>query len=286
MKILKLTTRNVLQNRSKAHSSDIISSLNWVQPQLIWIWVSFLNFCQWSWICYCNPYGDLEKTSSGPLQPILVFFLVIFAQLSASLLLDGGVGSSLHLKSTIKWRGLRSHLPNRPNWEIEHEFDHQNWSDAVLVSISNFVMARLVEYHIKPGKGVCLSPKWQIEEGKMHQGKVGNSSRVHGQQTTSLPVWTMAGMCDPTDPPIAGQRHSERQAGSQRGRSHRKRKWSLLPRLRRFKGHTHARTHTASICFMLLVGELVSWWVSVCGFHPHFQQITKKGENGPIVIDS
>lgn len=114
-----------------------------------------------------------------------------------------------------------------------------------------------------------------MEEGKMHQGKVGNSSRVHGQQTTSLPVWTMAGMCDLTDPPIAGQRHTERQAGSQRGRSHRKRKWSLLPRPRRFKGHMHARTHTA-ICFMSI------WlWVSFCPWLPSSPPTNyKKEEEG------
>lgn len=87
MKILKLNT----QCLTESLNGSFFRFHQQFEPQLIWIWVSFLNFCQWSWICYCNPDGDLEKTSSGPLQPILVFFLVIFAQLSASLLLDGGL---------------------------------------------------------------------------------------------------------------------------------------------------------------------------------------------------
>lgn len=89
MKTLTLTTRNVCQKHSMTNSSDFIRGLNWTEPKLLRISVSLLNSWQMSWICNCNPDGNMNKTISGPLQPILFFFLMTFAQLSASLLLDG-----------------------------------------------------------------------------------------------------------------------------------------------------------------------------------------------------
>lgn len=77
------------------------------EPQLLCICASLLNFCQRSWICYCTPMEIRRSLAVGQARP-----LVTIIQLSASLLLNRRVASSLHSK-------LTTGLPSQPNWETD-----------------------------------------------------------------------------------------------------------------------------------------------------------------------